>query len=439
MAEKSRNLDKHKENPMKFLNWALVAMMGTLGTFSALGDCAGDGAVAGEWIFEPVENMPGWALNSGGDGDMGNLGVTGGAVFSTNVPAVNGNCAHSLWLSGTNGAAGAVSINDYDPLAGTQKFTILAWVRRGSAAGANLSARIFSDADSTALTNTTSGVEFRFSGGAGNLALRINGTEVSSTVGGISPTNGEWHHVAVVYDGTRAATNYATRNVQFYVDGIQRGVGSVLQGAVVATNYAPVVVGNASPSRAAANLLAGHIDDVLVIPDWAPDAVGNGNANAAIQCFMERSDDIFPPTISAPPDVEVEAGPCLAPVAVALGIPTASDDCALALVTNNAPALFPVGSTPVLWTAFDAAGNTATDTQSVLIWPSSTADCDGDGIPDDWEVAYNLDYADASDASGDLDGDGISNLLEYQNDLDPLVVYAGPMVAVSWPQDGQEL
>ncbi len=417
---------------MKFLNWALVAMMGTLGTFSALGDCAGDGAVAGEWIFEPVENMPGWALNSGGDGDMGNLGVTGGAVFSTNVPAVNGNCAHSLWLSGTNGAAGAVSINDYDPLAGAEKFTILAWVRRGSAAGANLSARIFSDADSTALANTTSGVEFRFSGGAGNLALRINGTEVASTVGGIAPTNGEWHHVAVVYDGTRPATSYATRNVHFYVDGIQRGVGSVLQGAVVATNAAPVVGGNASASRTAANLLAGHIDDVLVIPDWAPSPSGNGNANAAIQCFMERSDDIFPPTITAPPDVEAEAGPCLAPVAVTLGTPTASDDCALALVTNNAPAVFPVGSTTVVWTALDAAGNTATATQSVRVWPSSTADCDGDGLTDyEEEIEWGTDSA-----AWDSDGDGISDGAEVAEGLDPLAGDAAPAVSVVWPKGG---
>lgn len=234
-----------KTHVLKLFSAALVGLCLAAGT--VLGACVGDSEVAGEWIFEPVADSPGWALNSGGDGNMGNLGLTGGAAFSTNVPAVNCDCGHSLFLPGANGVAGAVSINDYDPLAVAEKFSILAWVRRDSADGANLSARIFSDTDSTALTNTTSGVEFRFSGNAGNLALRINGSEVMTTVGGIAPTNGEWHHVAVVYDGTRAATNYATRNVHFYVDGIQRGMGSVLQNAVVATNYAPVVVGNASP------------------------------------------------------------------------------------------------------------------------------------------------------------------------------------------------
>lgn len=86
----------------------------------AWGTCAGDENVAGEWIFEPVAEMPGWALNAGVDGDMGNLGLTGGATFSTNVPTVNGSCAHSLCLSWANTAAeldledsGQLSIRKY--------------------------------------------------------------------------------------------------------------------------------------------------------------------------------------------------------------------------------------------------------------------------------------------------------------------------------------
>ncbi|MBP5788055.1 MAG: hypothetical protein J6Y19_09610, partial [Kiritimatiellae bacterium] len=221
-----------KTTTLRFL-WGAAAGL-CLSAGVAWGTCAGDGFVAGEWIFE--EEADGWAVNSGTDGEAGNLGLTGGSAFSTNVPPVNCDCGHSLFLPGTNGAAGAVSINDYDPLAGAEKFSVLAWVRRDSADGANLSARIFSDADSTALTNTTAGVEFRFSGNAGTLALRVNGTEVATTVGGIAPTNGDWHHGAVVFDGTRPATNPATRNVHFYVDRIQRGMGSVLQGVVVAAN-----------------------------------------------------------------------------------------------------------------------------------------------------------------------------------------------------------
>ena len=42
-----------------------------------------------------------------------------------------------------------------------------------------------------------------------------------------------------------------------------------------------------------------------------------------------------------------------------------------------------------------------------------TKDSDGDGMPDSWELMFSLDPNDVSDASGDLDGDGISNLQEF--------------------------
>jgi len=41
-------------------------------------------------------------------------------------------------------------------------------------------------------------------------------------------------------------------------------------------------------------------------------------------------------------------------------------------------------------------------------------DTDGDGMPDDWEIRYGFD-PNVNDASGDADGDGLSNLLEFQN------------------------
>ena len=41
------------------------------------------------------------------------------------------------------------------------------------------------------------------------------------------------------------------------------------------------------------------------------------------------------------------------------------------------------------------------------------SDSDSDGMPDIWELIFNLDPNDSSDAVGDLDGDGISNLQEF--------------------------
>ena len=46
-------------------------------------------------------------------------------------------------------------------------------------------------------------------------------------------------------------------------------------------------------------------------------------------------------------------------------------------------------------------------------------DTDGDGMPDKWERKYGLDPNDASDANGDLSGDGYTNIEKYINGIDP--------------------
>jgi hypothetical protein len=42
-------------------------------------------------------------------------------------------------------------------------------------------------------------------------------------------------------------------------------------------------------------------------------------------------------------------------------------------------------------------------------------DTDGDGVPDEWETLHGLNLNDPSDARSDTDGDGLSNLEEYQS------------------------
>ena len=78
--------------------------------------------------------------------------------------------------------------------------------------------------------------------------------------------------------------------------------------------------------------------------------------------------DNQPPTITAPSNVAVVAAPeqCSS-TNVTLGAPTTSDNCGVAIVTNNAPLAFPLGDTLVTWTAIDLHGNSASSTQKITV------------------------------------------------------------------------
>ncbi|HEY5999590.1 MAG TPA: zinc-dependent metalloprotease family protein [bacterium] len=93
------------------------------------------------------------------------------------------------------------------------------------------------------------------------------------------------------------------------------------------------------------------------------DASGNSGTDAQLVTVV----DTTPPSIDAPPDVVAE---CTSPLGtpVDLGTPVVSDVCDDAVtVTNDAPALFPLGMTTVLWTAVDNFDNSASDSQKVTV------------------------------------------------------------------------
>jgi gliding motility-associated-like protein len=54
-------------------------------------------------------------------------------------------------------------------------------------------------------------------------------------------------------------------------------------------------------------------------------------------------------------------------IGVNLGTPVATDNCSVATVSNNAPAIYPLGLTTVTWTVVDGSGNTSTATQLVNV------------------------------------------------------------------------
>jgi hypothetical protein len=95
---------------------------------------------------------------------------------------------------------------------------------------------------------------------------------------------------------------------------------------------------------------------------WTVTDVG-GNTATATQTVTVT--DNVNPTITAPPAVAINTA-CGA-TAISLGTPVTADNCSVASVTNDAPALFPLGDTTITWTVTDGAGRTATATQLVSV------------------------------------------------------------------------
>ena len=94
------------------------------------------------------------------------------------------------------------------------------------------------------------------------------------------------------------------------------------------------------------------------------DAAGN-NISDQIDVVVEDNEK---PIISAPADVTVDTdnNECTAS-SVSLGTPTTGDNCEIKNITNDAPSVFSIGKTTVIWTVTDNADNTASITQKVTV------------------------------------------------------------------------
>ena len=73
------------------------------------------------------------------------------------------------------------------------------------------------------------------------------------------------------------------------------------------------------------------------------------------------------PVIVPPANVTMAPNFACEAIGVNLGAPVTSDNCSVATVSNDAPAIFPLGLTTVTWTVVDGSGNTSTATQLVNI------------------------------------------------------------------------
>ena len=83
---------------------------------------------------------------------------------------------------------------------------------------------------------------------------------------------------------------------------------------------------------------------------------------------------------------------------------------------------FLVGQYSLTLTVDDGDGGIDQQSWTITIFSD---DSDGDGVPDDWEIANGLDPFDPTDAGQDPDNDGVTNLGEFSLDQDPFS-YDGP-------------
>lgn len=77
--------------------------------------------------------------------------------------------------------------------------------------------------------------------------------------------------------------------------------------------------------------------------------------------------DAEAPSLLAPAAITMNTSSGTNTATRALAAPSATDNCGIASISNDAPAVFPVGKTVVTWTATDLSGNTATATQLVTV------------------------------------------------------------------------
>ncbi len=138
-------------------------------------------------------------------------------------------------------------------------------------------------------------------------------------------------------------------------------------GTATATDIFPVVLSNDAPAEGF---------DLGTTPVTWTAADANGNVSTAVQLVTVV--DTTAPVLVVPSDVLVHAIADFTPVDI--GQATATDVFPV-VISNNAPQVFPIGTTTVTWEATDTSGNSSVGTQLVTVSTiEATVDVDPDTL-----------------------------------------------------------
>ncbi|NJN75874.1 MAG: HYR domain-containing protein, partial [Synechococcaceae cyanobacterium RL_1_2] len=112
----------------------------------------------------------------------------------------------------------------------------------------------------------------------------------------------------------------------------------------------------------------GNADNVYIVQVQVSDGSNTIIQDIAITVANDPTDDdTTPPILTIPSDITVEAT-SVTDNTVTIGSATATDNVDTDVtITNDAPSVFPLGSTDVTWTATDDTGNQTTGTQTVTV------------------------------------------------------------------------
>jgi hypothetical protein len=333
---------------------------------------------------------------------------------------------------------GAWEFSDGGLDAGTSDFTISAWVLYDDSSTEGFPTIVFKGGGSPGNT----GYWFNYQKSPDQLDLRLsNGSTrpIFSSDGLIGMADGEWHHVVVVL--TRGANDTA----EFFRDGISVGGESLpdINGtSITGTESVGIGAINYSIWRPwKGNLDEVHISKMARDVCWIETEFNNQGSPGTFVTIEDeigtQEEDGAPTAISLISFTAKGAG-----AAVQVNWQTAQEVANMGFNLYRAES--PTGTfvklnnsiIPAL--SFSASGRSYgfTDSNVVLgnlyyykledidVYGTRTmhgpicVDWDGDGLPDDWEIAHGLNPW-LNDANLDSDGDGLTNLQEYELGTDP--------------------
>ncbi|HCL04788.1 MAG TPA: hypothetical protein DHW64_01970 [Chitinophagaceae bacterium] len=180
----------------------------------------------------------------------------------------------------------------------------------------------------------------------------------------------------VIYTATDAAGNVTTASFTVTVNDTEKPVINGLPANISVSNDAGVcganvswIAATAADNCAGATIVSSHVAGqqfpvgTTTVTYTATDAAGNSTSAT----FTVTVNDTEKPTIMAPAAIQVsnDAGLCTA--IISIGNAVTGDNCGVQSVGNNAPSVFPVGTTTVTWTVTDIHGNVSTATQVVTV------------------------------------------------------------------------